>query len=57
MIPFNRPCWVGNEATLIAEAFASQSIAGDGPFGKKVQTLLEKQLGIQNYSQRLVLTP
>ncbi|RKZ53887.1 MAG: dTDP-4-amino-4,6-dideoxygalactose transaminase [Candidatus Parabeggiatoa sp. nov. 3] len=47
MIPFNRPCWVGNEAELIAEAFASQSIAGDGPFGKKVQTLLEKQLGIQ----------
>ncbi len=47
MIPFNRPCWVGNEAELIAEAFAGQSIAGDGPFGKKTQTLLEKQLGVK----------
>ncbi len=47
MIPFNRPCWVGNEAELIAEAFAGQSIAGDGPFGKKTQALLEKQLGVK----------
>ncbi|MEK8020356.1 MAG: dTDP-4-amino-4,6-dideoxygalactose transaminase [Candidatus Parabeggiatoa sp.] len=47
MIPFNRPCWVGNEAELISEAFANQSIAGDGPFGKKVQSLLEKQLGVK----------
>jgi dTDP-4-amino-4,6-dideoxygalactose transaminase len=47
MIPFNRPCWVGNEAELIAEAFAGKSIAGDGPFGKKTQTLLEKQLGVK----------
>jgi dTDP-4-amino-4,6-dideoxygalactose transaminase len=47
MIPFNRPCSVGNEAQLIAEAFANDYIAGDGPFGKKVQTLLEKQLGVK----------
>lgn len=46
-IPFNRPCWVGNEAELISEAFANQSIAGDGPFGKKVQAQLEEQLGVE----------
>ncbi|EDN68937.1 DegT/DnrJ/EryC1/StrS aminotransferase [Beggiatoa sp. PS] len=47
MIPFNRPCWVGNEAEVIAEAFANEYIAGDGPFGKKTQILLEKQLGVK----------
>jgi len=44
MIPFNRPCWVGNEAELIAEAFAGKSIAGDGPFGKK-------QLGLSSIKE------
>ncbi|MDM8561943.1 dTDP-4-amino-4,6-dideoxygalactose transaminase [Candidatus Marithioploca araucensis] len=47
MIPFNRPGWIGNEAELIAEAFANEYIAGDGPFGKKVQALLEKQLAVK----------
>ena len=47
MIPFNRPCWVGNEAEVIAQVFANEYIAGDGPFGKKVQILLEKQLGVK----------
>jgi len=45
MIPFNRPCWVGDEASLITEAFSNNSIAGDGAFGKKVQKKLEEQLG------------
>jgi dTDP-4-amino-4,6-dideoxygalactose transaminase len=46
-IPFNRPCWVGNETALIAEAFANMSTAGDGPFGKKAQAQLEEQLGVE----------
>jgi len=47
MIPFNRPYCVGIEAELIATAFANRSISGDGPFGKKAQTQLEKQLGVK----------
>jgi dTDP-4-amino-4,6-dideoxygalactose transaminase len=46
-IPFNRPCWVGNETALIAEAFANMFTAGDGPFGKKAQAQLEAQLGVE----------
>ena len=47
MITFNRPYCVGTEAELIATAFANRSISGDGPFGKKAQTQLEQQLGVE----------
>ncbi len=47
MITFNRPYCVGTEAELIATAFANKSISGDGPFGKKAQTQLEEQLGVE----------
>lgn len=43
-IPFNRPSWYGKEKDFISEAFANNWVSGDGPFTKKVQTLLEKQL-------------
>ncbi len=44
-IPFNRPCMTGNEKALVAEVFANMSISGDGPFGKKAEAKLERQLG------------
>ncbi|MBL3601017.1 MAG: dTDP-4-amino-4,6-dideoxygalactose transaminase [gamma proteobacterium endosymbiont of Lamellibrachia anaximandri] len=43
-IPFNRPAWAGNETDLIAEAFENGWVAGDGPFTKRVQAMLELQL-------------
>ncbi|RDH90190.1 MAG: dTDP-4-amino-4,6-dideoxygalactose transaminase [endosymbiont of Seepiophila jonesi] len=43
-IPFNRPAWAGNETELIAEAFENGWVAGDGPFTKRVQAMLELQL-------------
>jgi len=46
-IPFNRPYCVGTEAELVATTFANRSISGDGPFGKKAQVQLEKQLGAE----------
>jgi len=44
-VPFNRPCWAGNEMAYISDAFANGWISGDGSFTKKAQQLLEKQLG------------
>lgn len=46
IIPFNRPSWYGKEKDLIAEAFANNWVSGDGPFTKKVQTLLEHELHV-----------
>ena len=43
-IPFNQPCWYGQENEFIAQAFANNWVSGDGPFTKKVQSLLEQQL-------------
>lgn len=43
-IPFNKPSWYGKEEDFISEAFANNWVSGDGPFTKKVQTLLEEQL-------------
>lgn len=47
MITFNRPYCTGKECELIATAFVNKSISGDGPFGKKAQTQLEKKLGVE----------
>jgi dTDP-4-amino-4,6-dideoxygalactose transaminase len=44
-IPFNRPCLAGNEYKYIAEAIVNGHASGDGPFTKKCQELLEKELG------------
>ncbi|GAB6038124.1 dTDP-4-amino-4,6-dideoxygalactose transaminase [Fundidesulfovibrio butyratiphilus] len=45
-IPFNRPCFAGNEHRYIQEAMASGKISGDGIFTKRAQALLEDRLGL-----------
>ncbi|MBI4806803.1 MAG: dTDP-4-amino-4,6-dideoxygalactose transaminase [Desulfovibrio sp.] len=51
-IPFNRPCFVGNEQLYIQEAIASGKISGDGEFTKRCHALLEDILG----APRVLLT-
>jgi dTDP-4-amino-4,6-dideoxygalactose transaminase len=43
-VPFNRPTPAGDELRYMAEAVAAGHIAGDGPFTKKCQALLEHVL-------------
>jgi dTDP-4-amino-4,6-dideoxygalactose transaminase len=45
-IDFNRPCLVGNELGYMAEAVRNAHISGDGPFTKKCNSLLEKEVGV-----------
>jgi dTDP-4-amino-4,6-dideoxygalactose transaminase len=45
-VPFNRPCFAGNEQRYIQEAIASGKISGDGEFTKHCHALLEKALGL-----------
>lgn len=44
MIPFNKPCVTGDEATYIEEAIQQSKLSGNGPFGKKCTTWLEDRL-------------
>ena len=44
-IPFNRPCFAGDEQQHIIEALASGKISGDGLFSRKCHELLERELG------------
>ena len=52
-IPFNRPCFVGNEQTYIAQAIEMGQISGDGFFTKKCKQLIEQEMG---FSQVLLTT-
>src|SRR5579859_725682 len=45
-IPFNRPCFTGNEQAYIAQAIANGHASGDGPFTKKCRMLIEESLGV-----------
>jgi dTDP-4-amino-4,6-dideoxygalactose transaminase len=45
-IPFNRPCFAGNEQRYIAESIANMHISGDGPFTRKCHTFLQESLGV-----------
>jgi dTDP-4-amino-4,6-dideoxygalactose transaminase len=45
-IPFNRPCFVGNEVAYMAEAVRNGHISGDGPFTRKCSDTLEAELGV-----------
>ncbi len=45
-IPFNRATLTGREFEYIAEAIDQGHISGDGPFTKKCQAFLEKELGV-----------
>ena len=46
MIPFNRPLIVERSLDYLSQALANLHLSGDGPFTKKCQALLEKQLGV-----------
>ena len=46
-IDFNRPVTVGRENETMAEAIANAKLAGDGPFTKKCNALLESELGVR----------
>ena len=45
-IPFNRLCPVGTEFRYVQQAIDQMHTAGDGPFTKKCQVLLEQELGV-----------
>ncbi len=45
-IPFNKASFVGNEQEYIAQAIANRHISGDGPFTRRVQEFLERELGV-----------
>jgi dTDP-4-amino-4,6-dideoxygalactose transaminase len=47
MIKFNIPLVLGTEAALLAEVVANRKLCGDGPFTKKVNTLLQDSCGAQ----------
>lgn len=51
-IKFNVPFLAGNEKDYINEVFASQEFAGNGPFTKRTQQMLEEILG----AERVLLT-
>lgn len=44
-IPFNKPCFCGNELRYISEAIQHGHASGDGPFTQRCQQLLEQLLG------------
>lgn len=45
-IPFNRPCFEGNEQIYMAQAVANGHISGDGPYTKECHAFLERELNI-----------
>jgi dTDP-4-amino-4,6-dideoxygalactose transaminase len=51
-IPFNKPCFVGQELEYMAQAVARGQISGGGHFTGACQHLLERELGVE----RAVLT-
>lgn len=52
-IPFNKPCYTGNEEKYILQAIKNSKLAGDNFFGKKCEDWFEKFLGCR----RALLTP
>ncbi|PCI07183.1 MAG: dTDP-4-amino-4,6-dideoxygalactose transaminase [Gammaproteobacteria bacterium] len=44
-IPFNRPCWTGEESEHIKSAIENGWISGDGPYTKKVQETIKQYFG------------
>ncbi len=45
-IPFNRLQPVGRALEYVAQAAASQSLAGDGPFSRRCHDLIRRELGV-----------
>lgn len=52
-IPFNKPCYTGNEDKYVLEAMRSLKISGDGYFSKKCQRWFEENLPCK----KALLTP
>lgn len=52
MIPFNEPCFLGDEIEYIKQAVESKHISGRGYFSKKVSELIEKEF----MSKKILLT-
>lgn len=46
-IPFNRPCFAGQELKYISEAITAGQISGDGKFTKQCHACLERELGVK----------
>jgi dTDP-4-amino-4,6-dideoxygalactose transaminase len=46
-IPFNRPDLTGNELRYVEDAIAGGHLSGDGPFGRRCETLLEETVGVE----------
>ena len=46
-IPFNKPCFVGSELRYIEEAVQGGHISGNGPFSRRCEELLERELGAE----------
>lgn len=46
-IPFNRPCFEGNELAYIGEAVRREQISGGGHFTKQCEALFERELGVR----------
>lgn len=53
MIPFNRPCYTGNEDAHVARAMRCGKLSGDGPYSSACQNWFEQRLG----SIKTLLTP
>ncbi len=51
-IPFNKPFIVGKELYYVAQSILSGHAAGNGPFTKKCQTLMEEKFG----ARKILLT-
>jgi len=44
-IPFNRPYLTGREREYLEEALQSRQLAGDGPFARRCQALMQQRFG------------
>src|SRR6056297_685752 len=53
MIPFNKPCFLGEEIEYIKKSLKTGKISGNGEFSKQVCDLMEKEFG----SRKIFLTP
>ncbi len=52
-IPFNKPCYTGNEDKYVLDAMKSLQISGNGPYAKKCEEWFENRLKCK----RALLTP
>jgi dTDP-4-amino-4,6-dideoxygalactose transaminase len=46
LIPFNRPAVVAREAEYVQQVLQSSHLSGDGPFTRKCNELLEREVGV-----------